>query len=100
MPRLYCPVLRCITLPYLKKHADSAAGSDPTAKLQTAAPDIQQEETFFRPRSQAQENANIGADEGKPASAPTGPWVDAAKELVPPLPAPEVNAMQLQQESG
>lgn len=51
-------------------------------------------------RSQAQENANIGAEEGNAASTPTGPWMDAAKELVPPLPVPEVNTMQLQQEPG
>lgn len=62
--------------------------------LKAAAPDILSEEAFFTPRSRAQENANAGtvdekADAGPP-SAPTGPWVEAAKELVPPPPPPEV----------
>lgn len=42
------------------------------------------------PRSEAQEKANAGSDEGLTAVRPTGAWVEAAKELIPPPPPPEV----------
>lgn len=71
-----------------------AKAGDSSAILETAAPDILNEEAFFTPRSRAQENANAGIVDEKtgdgPPSAPTGPWVEAAKELVPPPPPPEV----------
>lgn len=43
------------------------------------------------PRSEAQEKANAGTDEGGAAVRPTGAWVEAAKDLVPPPPPPEVS---------
>lgn len=74
-------------------NAAESSGQEPHVKtLGIAAPDICYEEESFRPRSQAQENANIGADEGIPTldDAPTGPWVEAAKQLLPPKPTPKV----------
>lgn len=51
---------------------------------------------MFRPRSQAQESANIGADEGVPSisDAPQGRWVESAKDLIPPKPVPEVGGIR------
>lgn len=59
--------------------------------METAAPDIHHEEALFVPRSEAQEKANAGTDEGGAAVRPTGAWVEAAKDLVPPPPPPEVS---------
>lgn len=64
--------------------------------LEAAAPDICNEEELFAPRSRAQEEANAGivkepARPGQPLPAPSGAWVEAAKELVPPPPPPEVS---------
>lgn len=74
-----------------KDYHNGTTNGESLAKLETAAPDIRQEEEIFRPRSQAQEIANIGGYEGSNAVAPTGAWVEAAKNLVPPPPPPEVN---------
>lgn len=77
-----------------KCHKPGAEDVDPSTLLETAAPDITNEEALFAPRSKAQEDANVGRVEeqaraGKP-SLPAGGWVEAAKELVPPPPPPEV----------
>lgn len=72
---------------------------DTSAVLETAAPDIYNEEALFAPRSKAQEDANVGTVEeraraGKPC-LPAGAWVEAVKELVPPPPPPEVRKILL-----
>lgn len=69
--------------------------ANPSLKLEMGAPDIYREDGMFKPRSQRQENANIGEDEGVPtlSDAPTGPWVESAKELIQPQPAPEVGGI-------
>lgn len=72
----------------------------PSAVLESAAPDIHNEEALFALRSQAQEDANAGTvnDGNKtgPPPAPRGAWVKAVKELVPPPPPPEVQRTILQ----